>query len=134
MHGQRDTVEIDLSRIPLADGTCYQPILWTTEHPYPYEMTVGLGEDKVSSYFGLRTIAVEQQNFDSQRNLLQEGRLCAIMLGGQRQPIYRSGTASALRQGNWAARQRFGNKAGLLKHRPGTVGPESTPWRHSSGG
>ncbi len=22
------------------------------------------------------------QNFDSQRNLLQEGRLCAIMLGG----------------------------------------------------
>ena len=62
VHGQRDTVEIDLSRIPLADGTCYQPLLWTTEHPYLYEMTVGLGEDKVSSYFGLRTIAVEQHD------------------------------------------------------------------------
>ncbi|MCI9337399.1 MAG: MFS transporter [Lachnospiraceae bacterium] len=62
VQGQGDAVEIDLSQILLADGTHYQPLLWTTERPYLYDMTVELGEDKVSSYFGLRTIAVEQRD------------------------------------------------------------------------
>ncbi len=62
VHAQKDTVEIDMSRIPLAGGTYYQPVLWTPEHPYLYEMTVRLGEDKISSYFGLRTISVEQRD------------------------------------------------------------------------
>lgn len=62
VRAQGDALEIDLSKISLADGTRCQPMLWTTDHPYLYEMTVELGEDKVSSYFGLRTIAVEQQN------------------------------------------------------------------------
>ena len=53
-------LEIDLTHIRLADGNTYQPILWTPEHPYLYEITVSMGEDKVSSYFGLRTVEVKQ--------------------------------------------------------------------------
>ena len=59
---QGDAVEIDLSRISLAEGTFYQPLLWTTEHPHLYDMTVEMGEDRVFSYFGLRTIAIEQRD------------------------------------------------------------------------
>ena len=57
---ESNAVEIDLSRIPLADGTFYQPVLWTPEHPYLYEIQVETGGDRVSSYFGLRTIEVKQ--------------------------------------------------------------------------
>ncbi len=53
-------VEVDLGAILLADGTKYQPMLWTLEQPYLYEMTVTLGEDKVSSYFGLRTVEIKE--------------------------------------------------------------------------
>ncbi len=53
-------LEIDLACIRLADGSSYRPILWTPEHPYLYEVIVSLGEDSVSSYFGLRTIEVKQ--------------------------------------------------------------------------
>ncbi len=53
-------VEIDLANIRLSDGTKYCPSLWTPEHPYLYEMTVEVGEDTVSSYFGLRTIEVKK--------------------------------------------------------------------------
>ena len=62
VRGQGDAVEIDLSKIPRADGTFYQPVLWTAEHPHLYEMTAELGEDEVASYFGLRTISVEQRD------------------------------------------------------------------------
>ena len=55
-----DALEIDLAHIRLADGSEYQPLLWTPEHPYLYEMTVEMGEDRVTSYFGLRTIEVKQ--------------------------------------------------------------------------
>lgn len=53
-------LEIDLTDIKLADGTNYRPVMWTTEHPYLYEMTVAMGEDTVSSYFGLRTIEIKK--------------------------------------------------------------------------
>lgn len=53
-------LEIDLAAIRLADGSIYQPMLWTPEHPHLYKITVSTGEDKVSSYFGLRTIEVKQ--------------------------------------------------------------------------
>ncbi len=52
--------EIDLSQIRLPDGRLYEPILWTTKQPYLYQMTVRMGEDEVSSYFGLRTIEVKK--------------------------------------------------------------------------
>ncbi len=57
---QKDTVEIYLSQIQLAEGKKYQPVLWTMQHPYLYEIEIKTGQDKVSSYFGLRTIQVKQ--------------------------------------------------------------------------
>ena len=53
-------LEIDLGRIRLADGSCYQPVLWTPQHPHLYEMTVAMGEDVVFSYFGLRSIGIKE--------------------------------------------------------------------------
>lgn len=53
-------LELDLTSLLSADGSPYRPILWTPEHPYLYEMTVSMGEDTVSSYFGLRTIEIKQ--------------------------------------------------------------------------
>lgn len=52
--------EIDMTKIKLADGSHYQPVLWNTEHPYLYEISVTMGEDTVASYFGLRTIEVKK--------------------------------------------------------------------------
>lgn len=51
-------IEIDLGKIRLEAGSLYQPVLWTPEHPYLYQMSITMGEDTVSSYFGLRTIEV----------------------------------------------------------------------------
>lgn len=56
---RENKLEIDLAGISLADGSAYQPQLWTPEHPYLYEMTVSMGEDRVSSYFGLRAVEVK---------------------------------------------------------------------------
>ena len=47
-----DHVRIDLS----------DPILWTPENPHLYEFTLQSGEDRISSYFGLRTFSVEEKN------------------------------------------------------------------------
>lgn len=58
---EKNQVEIDLSGIRLEDGTNYQPVLWTPEHPYLYEMTVAMGEDVVFSYFGLRTVEIKKE-------------------------------------------------------------------------
>jgi len=60
VQGEGCEVEIDLTQIRLPDGRLYQPILWTTKQPYLYQMTVAFGEDRVSSYFGLRTIKIRQ--------------------------------------------------------------------------
>ena len=37
------------------------PILWTPEHPHLYPFEVISGEDRVCSYFGLRTVGIEQR-------------------------------------------------------------------------
>ena len=51
---------------PLADGqatvTIPSPRLWSPEDPYLYEFTVTAGEDRVSSYFALRTLEIKRVN------------------------------------------------------------------------
>ena len=38
------------------------PINWTPENPYLYDFTLSYGEDKVESYFALRTIGINKRN------------------------------------------------------------------------
>ncbi len=49
---------LNLSSITLSNGERYTPQLWDTEKPYLYTMTVEAGEDKVTTYFALRTIEI----------------------------------------------------------------------------
>ena len=39
-----------------------EPKLWSPESPYLYEFTLECGDDKIESYFALRTISTEQKN------------------------------------------------------------------------
>ncbi len=48
--GDSITVEID------------SPKLWSPEEPYLYEFTLTAGDDKIESYFALRTVTVEKRN------------------------------------------------------------------------
>ncbi|WP_276949543.1 MFS transporter [Acetatifactor muris] len=59
---QNQELEINLSQLQLADGSTYQPVLWSPEHPCLYDITVTMGEDIVSSYFGLRTVETRMLN------------------------------------------------------------------------
>ena len=69
---------LELSGVTLQDGTVYEPILWTIDNPYLYDMTITAGSDKVDSYFALRTISI--------RNIKGINRVC---LNGQ--PIFMHG-------------------------------------------
>ena len=51
---------ICLSEIVLEDGTGYEPENWTPENPYLYNMTIITAEDKVETYFALRTIEIKE--------------------------------------------------------------------------
>ena len=50
--------------VPLTDGkatvTLPAPRLWSPEDPYLYEFTIEAGEDKVESYFALRTLEIKR--------------------------------------------------------------------------
>ena len=39
-----------------------EPVLWTPENPYLYEIEIISGEDRVESYFALRTVSIEKRN------------------------------------------------------------------------
>ena len=53
-----------LGNYPLTDGnvtiTPENPHLWSPEDPYLYEFTVEAGEDRVESYFALRTLEIKK--------------------------------------------------------------------------
>lgn len=55
-----DKFRIDLDKITLADGRKYKPILWTVENPHLYKINISTSEDKVESYFALRTISINK--------------------------------------------------------------------------
>lgn len=54
----------DELRFPLKDGKAKieipNPVLWSPENPHLYEFTVIAGEDRVQSYFALRTLEVKE--------------------------------------------------------------------------
>lgn len=60
--GGRYKITVDMAGIRLSDGSRYQPRLWSTKDPYLYRVKVTMGEDCVSSYFGLRVIEIKQIN------------------------------------------------------------------------
>lgn len=47
-------VRIDLA----AEGAV--PVLWTPEQPHLYEFSIYAGQDRIDSYFGLRTVAIKE--------------------------------------------------------------------------
>lgn len=53
-----------LGSFPLKDGkvtiTPENPELWSPEHPFLYDFTVDQGEDRVESYFAVRSLEVQQ--------------------------------------------------------------------------
>ena len=56
----------DLGTFPLTEGkvtvTPENPHLWSPEDPYLYEFTLEAGEDRVESYFALRTLEIKTVN------------------------------------------------------------------------
>ena len=58
------TVELDGALYALAGGKVRieikDPVLWCPENPHLYRFTVTAGEDRVESYFALRTLSIQQ--------------------------------------------------------------------------
>ncbi len=61
---ENGTVELEGVRYPLAGGRARipvaDPVFWCPENPKLYRFTVEAGEDRVESYFALRTLSVEK--------------------------------------------------------------------------
>lgn len=52
---------ITLSGIITENGLNYKPMLWTPDNPYLYKMDIVTAEDKVETYFALRTIEIKEK-------------------------------------------------------------------------
>lgn len=66
-----ETIEFTMSAtngyIPLRNaitknGSPYEPVLWTPENPYLYQMTLKINQDVIQTYFALRTIEIQTKN------------------------------------------------------------------------
>lgn len=53
---------LKLAKMVLEDGSIYKPSLWTPKNPYLYKMEIVTPEDKVETYFALRTIEIKELN------------------------------------------------------------------------
>lgn len=60
------TVTLGNTSYPIINGKAYieieNPVNWTPENPYLYKFTATAGEDKIESYFALRTISIGTVN------------------------------------------------------------------------
>lgn len=52
---------VELAGEKASDGSVIQLQHWTPEHPHLYEMIIEAGKDKIETYFGLRTISIEER-------------------------------------------------------------------------
>ena len=63
---QNGFVEFENRGYPLKEGRARieltEPVLWSPEKPHLYEFTVTCGEDRVESYFALRTLSIQTVN------------------------------------------------------------------------
>ena len=57
MEGKKYEAENGLIRIPIEN-----PRLWSPEEPHLYRFSVSMGDDRVESYFALRTLSIETVN------------------------------------------------------------------------
>ena len=51
---------IELAGYSCANGDAYQPVQWTPENPYLYDINIKTVHDEVDSYFALRTIDIRK--------------------------------------------------------------------------
>ena len=59
-HGNRGRLEIE--GIPDSRGRGHEARLWTPQCPHLYSVSITCGEDRVDSYFALRTIGIERND------------------------------------------------------------------------
>ena len=64
---------IDLRSHRTEDGSVYEPRLWNTKEPYLYRMVVETKEDRVESYFALRTIEIKGISMDIKKHEVKAG-------------------------------------------------------------
>ena len=53
-------ITIELSLLCLEDGSQYVPLRWSPQQPYLYTISVATDNDKVTSYFALRKVEIQQ--------------------------------------------------------------------------
>lgn len=56
-------VDITLSIPALLNGQAYEELLWSPEKPRLIDAVIEVGEDRVASYLGIRTVSVERGSF-----------------------------------------------------------------------
>ncbi len=81
---RQKTLVLDGKEYPFVGNSLYfivdEPRLWTPDSPYLYEFDIVSGEDRVSSYFALRTVGVKEENGKSYITLNEKPIFCHGLL------------------------------------------------------